>query len=52
MWRLLTESSRHSQLALSHMCQGGVRALVGAARWMRMGTWSDPVEGRVVASQD
>ena len=25
---------------------------VGAERWIRMGTWSDPVEGRVVASQD
>ena len=24
----------------------------GAARWMRMGTWSDPVEGRQVVSQD
>ena len=31
---------------------GGVRLSVGAARWMRMGTWSDPGEGRVVASQD
>ena len=29
---------------------GGARSSVGAARWMRMGTWSDPVEGRVVAS--
>ena len=31
---------------------GGAPLSVGAARWMRMGTWSDPVEGRVVASQD
>ena len=31
---------------------GGGRASVGAEKWMRMGTWSDPVEGRVVASQD
>ena len=26
--------------------------MVGAARWIRMWTWSEPVEGRVVASQD
>ena len=31
---------------------GGGRASVGAARRMSMGTWSDLVEGRVVASQD
>ena len=24
----------------------------GLARWMRIGTWSDLVEGRTVASQD
>ena len=31
---------------------GGARTSVGAVRWMRMGTWSDPVEGRVVESHD
>ena len=50
--RALTGSSRRSQSALSHMGRGGARSLVGAVRRIRMGTWSDPVEGRVVASQD
>ena len=52
MRRLLMGSSRQSQSALSHMGRGGARASVGAARCMRIGTWSDLVEGRVVASQD
>ena len=52
MRRLLIEPSKRSQSALSHIGRGGARSSVGAARWMRMGTWSDPVEGRVVASQD
>ena len=52
MWRLFTWSSRRSQSALSHMGRRGARASVGAVRWVRMGTWSNPVEGRVVASQD
>ena len=44
--------SRLSQSALSHMGQWGARSSDGAARRMRMGTWSAPVEGRVEASQD
>ena len=44
--------SRHSQSAMSHMGLGGAHASVSEARRMTMGTWSDPVEGRVVASQD
>ena len=50
--RPLIGSSRRSQSAWSHMGRGGARSLVGADRRMRMGTWSDPVEGREVASQD
>ena len=52
IWRSLIESSKLTQSALSHMGRGGARSSVGVARWMRIGTWSDPVEGREVASQD
>ena len=52
MRRALMGSSRFSQSALSHMGRGGARSLDVAARWMRNGTWSDPVEDRTVASQD
>ena len=50
--RALTGPSKCTQSALSHMGRGGARSSVGAARWMRIGPWSDPVEGRVVESQD
>ena len=52
MWRFLTGVSRLSQSALSHMGRGGARMSDGAARRMRMGTWSEPVEASDVASQD
>ena len=52
MWRALMGPSKASQSALSHMGRGGPRSLVGAARRTSMGTWSDPVEGREMASQD
>ena len=52
MWRPLMGSSRHSQSASSHLGRGGARLSVGAARWMRIGTWSDQVEGREEAYHD
>ena len=52
MQMFLMGPSRSPQSAMSYIGRRGARSSEGAARRMRMGTWSHPVEGRVVVSQD
>ena len=52
MWWPLMGPSRHSLSALSYIGRGGARSSVGVARRIKMGRWSELVDGRVVASED